>query len=117
MADDLATWLKNHPPTGRFVPSAWYNAYGDELEVWWEDEQSYAEEVSNGQWNVMALQRAMSDKRIVGVTIYSISARMREAGNLRTKTDREARCYAWGFAIGLLAGLFIVPWLYRVLMW
>lgn len=66
---DLEDFLKANPPKGDFKPYAFYNIDGNQLEVFWEDEQDYGQETKN---HAMCIHRSQEDHRVVGVTIYGI---------------------------------------------
>jgi len=65
----LEEYLKANPPKGEFTPNAFYNIDGNQLEVFWEDEQDWTEEIKNCG---LALHRSQEDNRVIGVTIYGI---------------------------------------------
>ena len=67
----LAEWLAAHPYKGPFKPGARYHLRdGDILEVWLEDERAYSEPIGDGAVHV---HRAMSDGRVVGISVWGVS--------------------------------------------
>lgn len=68
----LKEYLATHPPQGfKPVPCELPGKGSGNLIHWyWDDELSYSEPVHHGGAWVGSIHRAMSDKRVVGVTIH-----------------------------------------------
>jgi hypothetical protein len=80
MAEDLETFLKNHPCTRPFKSGAWYDADGDRLEVWWSEEKDYTTEIQTDGLGVIAIGKTFDKHEVVSITVYSIRKLLREAG-------------------------------------
>lgn len=66
--DDLISYLKGRMP-GPFQPGRMvYSVVGAMLEVYWEDEPAYADQITP----TLTVMRAFSDKRPVGVKLYDV---------------------------------------------
>lgn len=69
MSEELRDYIRNNPPKG-FKPIPVVSMQGEQIRWYWDDESSYAESVHHdGKW-VGTIHRAMSDKRVVGVTMF-----------------------------------------------
>ena len=108
---DFAQYLTDYPRK-RFRPYVWYNVDGDQIDGWIEDERAYSEEVNDGTSNVMGIDRAMSDKRVVGFSVYSIRKVLREAGFEMMKRENLRRSVAVMASIATVIGA-IFGWLLR----
>jgi len=62
-------------PRGEFKPSAFYNEDGDQLEVYWENESSYAKQLQK-----MALMFGQESEKITGVKVYGIKQILKKQG-------------------------------------
>ena len=70
-----------------FKPCAWYNKDGDQLEIYWSDEQDYSSELKGRKtgkdgipYNVMGLKKSIDTDIPTGVTVYSLKHVLKEAG-------------------------------------
>jgi hypothetical protein len=64
---DLKDWLQHRQPKG-FKPIPIYSARGDQLRIYFENEEGFAENLNDD----VILIRAFKDRRIVGVKINNI---------------------------------------------
>lgn len=78
--EKLIEIIRKNPPTpkGKFQPHARYNEDGNQLEVYWDDEEAYTEEAPN---HSMAIHYGMESKKIVGVTVYNIKQLIKESND------------------------------------
>lgn len=65
---NLKLWMKDKK-LGPFVPHAWYNADGNQLEVFWYDDPSYGEQVGSSD---VTLHFSQETGEVVGVTVGGI---------------------------------------------
>jgi len=69
---DLEDDIKNYIPRGyEFRPTPFYNRFGDQIELVWEDEMPISEYI-NDKFDI---HRSMETNEIVGVTIKNIMSR------------------------------------------
>ena len=65
---ELEEFIRSLPPCGEFKPGLpFYNRDGDMIEIWLENESSYAESLGE-----ITVERAQSDNRIVGIKIHRV---------------------------------------------
>lgn len=71
---ELHEYLRDRKP-GPFRPVPRYSVMGAMLEVYWEDEPAYADQISP----TLTVMRAFSDKRAVGAKLYDVKPLIEKA--------------------------------------
>lgn len=82
--------LETLVPT-EFQPSIYYNKDGDEFEIYWKSDSSYAKEVKGNGKNIFALHHSVETDEVVGITVYGIKRILKKESMLTDEPNKIQR--------------------------